>query len=359
MQNIAYNISFTKYNDSSVIMHVNQAKDFIIGNSKKDIIIEFFNGNDEKLKKALYEKFLNFKNNDEKIASIQDFQYKKTILSSRQMDNISSIFSFLFKKNVLLFTIISTFCIDMYFYFIAPPHFVSSVDIDLSWFIIAFVFIFHEIGHSTACKVLGGKGCEIGFGITMLMPALYADVSPSWYLDKKKRMVVNFGGIYFQNLFACFFLILSLFIGNVNMFYISKTISLSTVYQLFPYYKSDGYWILTDLVEEPRLYRKAQHVFFTFLRHFGIKLDKRTIFLFTYYTFLEVVIIWFIYMTFFRYGDYVKSLPSYLWSIVKGICNADMSDIHFSFGYIVVILALYFTGKVLFTNLKLYFHSDD
>lgn len=359
MQNTAYNITFTKYNEDSSIMHINGIKNFIIGNKKKDIITNVFNGDDDELKAGLYNKLLNFKNKDEKIASIQDFQYKKAVVSSSMMDKISSVLSFMYDRNVMILTIALILCIDIYFLFINKPVFLNHVKLDLSWFIIAFVFIFHEVGHSTACKTSGGKASEIGFGITMLMPALYADVSSSWYLGKKQRMIVNFGGIYFQNIFACFFLLLSLFMDNSNMYYVSETIFLSTIYQLFPYYKSDGYWILTDLIEEPRLYRKSQYIFFNFLKHLKIKIDKRTILLFIYYLSLEIVVMWFILVTFIRYGHYVKTLPAYLYSILKGIINVDISNVTFSFSYIIVILALYFTGRVILTNAKLFFHSDD
>lgn len=359
MPNTVYKISFTDYNKDYAVMHLDGKRNFIIHKKKRDSLTKVFEGDDEEMKEELYQKLLVFKNKDEKVASIQDFQYKKKVLSSEAMDKISSVFSFMYHKKVMVITILSIFCIDVYFYFINKPIFLNNIQLDMSWFIIAFVFFFHEIGHSTACKYCGGKASEIGFGITMLMPALYADVSTSWYFDKKGRMLVNFGGIYFQNIFAFFFLILSLLIDNSNMYYVSKTIFFSTIYQLFPYYKSDGYWVLTDMVEEPRLYRKSQNIFYGFLKNQKLKMEKRTVWLFVYYLCLEVVVVWFILITFIRYWDKVVSLPSYLYSIIKGIISADMGGVSFDFGYIVILLALFFTCRVIHTNLKLFFCSDD
>lgn len=359
MQNTVYNISFTDYNKDYSIMHLDGKKNFIIHKIKMDAINCIFEGNDEELKKKLYNKLLSFKNKDEKIASIQDFQYKKTALNSEVMDKISSVFTFMYKKKIMILTILAVLFINIYFYFINKPKFLNHIQLDMSWFIIAFVFFFHEIGHSAACKFCGGKACEIGFGITMLMPALYANVSSSWYFNKSKRMLVNFGGIYFQNIFACFFLILSLLIHNSNIYYISETIFLSTLYQLFPYYKSDGYWILTDLVEEPRLYRKSQNIFFKLLKNLNLKMNKKTMLFFIYYLCLEIVIIWFILFTFIRYRDIVISLPYYLYNIISGFFNAEMDNITFNFGYIVVLLALIFTYRVIHTNMKLLFSYDD
>ena len=359
MKNIAYNISFTKYSDNLSIMHIGDAKNFIVSNKKKSFIMNIFNSDDEELKDGLYERLLNFKNTDEKVVSFQDFQYKKVLISSRLMEKVSTFMSFMFNKVVLTIAVAIIISMNVYLYFINQPAFSNKTMIDLSWGIIIFVFIFHEIGHSTACRACGGKASKIGFGVTMMVPAMFADVSYSWHLEKNQRMMVNFAGIYFQNIFASFFLILSIIIDNSSMYYASKAIFISTLYQFFPFYKSDGYWILTDVIEEPRLYRKSQKIFFTVLRHFKMKLDSNTIICFIYYFVIESVILWFIVGMFIHKKEYISTLPAYLLSVLSGVVHWDMSNVKFDFNYIIVALALYFSGKVILSDIRLFCRSKE
>lgn len=359
MQNTAYNIKFTKYSETLSIMHIDCRKKFVVDNMKRESIIKIFNGDDEGLKEDLYKRFLNFKSRDIKAMSFQDFQYKKVLISSNMMDKVSSFMSFMLNRITMIILISSVIVVNLYLYFINKPVFSEMSSIDLSWIIIVFVFLFHEIGHSTACKAFGGMASEIGFGITMMVPVMFADVSSSWYFAKKQRMIINFAGIYFQNVFSSFFLVLSIILNNSNMYYASEAIFISTLYQFFPFYKSDGYWILTDILEEPRLYRKSQKLFFTFLRHLKIEFNKKNMILIIYYFIIESVVLWFITGIFIYYKEYIISLPAHLYCVMLGIAHLDMNYVTFDPKYLMVILVLFFSSKVIITDVKLFLHSND
>jgi len=124
-----------------------------------------------------------------------------------------------------------------------------------------FSFLFHELGHSSACTRFGGKHGDIGIGIYIIYPAFYADVTAIWSLPRWQRVVVDVGGIYFHLLYgsACYLLWLScgspIFLLNVY------AILLAVILNLNPFLRFDGFWLLTDLTGIPRLHRSAVELY--------------------------------------------------------------------------------------------------
>jgi len=121
-----------------------------------------------------------------------------------------------------------------------PVHLVPTVSLALlSLFV-------HEFGHATACARFGARPHEIGFGIYLLYPAFYSDVSDAWFLTRWQRVVVDLGGIYFQAVAAAVFVGIYELTGwqplRASLFLIVG----SFVFTINPFFKFDGYWIISD-----------------------------------------------------------------------------------------------------------------
>lgn len=359
MKDYSHKITFSPYNSNSSVMKIDRDRYFIISNAKRQILDEIFSGDDNNLKDEIYNRIQKYVCEDKNYVSIQDFQYKKEIISKHTIGMFTKHFTFLFNRYVFWGMTLSLSFLYAFFFIISPPKELSSaLSFDYSWLFIIFIFFYHELGHATACTKFGVSSCSLGFGITLLMPVLYADVSSSWALEKKQRMVVNFGGIYFQNIFACIFMITAIILKNSNLFLLSKTVAFSTVFQLFPFYKSDGYWILTDLLEEPRLFKKSQKMFFLMLRH-GIAPSHRHDYnVLLYYFIVESFIFFFLIKTAVNYGKYILDLPTYLFNIVKDILCGRFEFLTLEWKYLVSIIVFYFMTKVLISNIKIFINSD-
>lgn len=78
----------------------------------------------------------------------------------------------------------------------------------LSLFLILF---WHEIGHAAAARACGIRVDEIGAGIYLIFPAFYTKISLINILDKKSKIKVFFGGMYFQSIALIFFVPLSFY----------------------------------------------------------------------------------------------------------------------------------------------------
>jgi len=178
-----------------------------------------------------------------------------TLLKKEWVTHIIPAFSFLFNKSVFytLFTLSFLFMI----YMVISNHqtMVSGLkDITVlngSLYLLFFglVTLFHEFGHAAACRKFGAKHGDIGFGFYLLSSVMYADVSDVWKLKKSERIIVNLGGIYLQLLIATCISIYYLFTNNNHLIIPAYVIGgLSVVYNLNPFFRTDGYWILSDIL---------------------------------------------------------------------------------------------------------------
>lgn len=123
--------------------------------------------------------------------------------------------------------------------------------------------VVHEFAHGLVCKHYGGEVREMGLLFVLFAPLAYVDVTSSWRLESKwQRIHIAVAGILFELSVAAFAIIGW---GQVqtgvtayllyNLFFIA---SVSTIaFNINPLMKFDGYYVLSDLVGRPNLYREA------------------------------------------------------------------------------------------------------
>lgn len=127
--------------------------------------------------------------------------------------------------------------------------------------------LFHEFGHATAVAKYGGSPGPIGFGLYLLLPSFYADVSMVWKFRRKERMIVDLGGVYFHQLSFVVFALLGHFFATPEFFVVCYFIDLMTWFNLNPVFRFDGYWFLVDYLAIPNLYKHA-------LKYIGYQIRK-------------------------------------------------------------------------------------
>lgn len=124
------------------------------------------------------------------------------------------------------------------------------------------ILIGHEIGHSISAKKFDINVAEIGLGIYYIIPVLYVNLNEIWKLDRKKRIIINFSGIYFQFFIGLFIIIFSFIINDfknvlINLFNFNLMI---IILNFNPFFKFDGYWIVSDLLNEKNLEKTSNQV---------------------------------------------------------------------------------------------------
>ncbi len=192
------------------------------------------------------------------------------LLDGATVDTVSQWFRFLFHPVLLSILAAVSFYITVLFIGDIARNDLFTVRITwqdgpvlllMSYVFLIFACFFHEFGHSSAATTYGIKAKEIGFGVYLIFPVLYTDISRIWLLKRNQRILVNLAGIYFQGLLNSLLYVLyqtndSQLIGNV-LISLFLTNTFLMLYSLNPYLRNDGYWIYSDYFDIPNLARQA------------------------------------------------------------------------------------------------------
>ena len=117
---------------------------------------------------------------------------------------------------------------------------------------------FHEVGHAAACVRGGAQPGAMGAGLYLLWPAFYTDVSDSYRLDRRDRLRVDLGGLYFNAVFAVGIFAVWLVTRADALLVVIPVQLLQMVRQLVPFVRFDGYHVLADLTGVPDLFARIK-----------------------------------------------------------------------------------------------------
>ncbi len=119
----------------------------------------------------------------------------------------------------------------------------------------------HELSHALACKHYGRRINSGGVIINTFFPSFYVDITDSWLLPKRKRLLISLIGPFSQAFIAgimsgVILLFPHLFINP--LLYKFAFLSYLTVFlNLNPLLELDGYYVLMDWLEIPGLKARA------------------------------------------------------------------------------------------------------
>jgi len=194
-------------------------------------------------------------------------KFKTTILRENTINRITSSFSKLFNKSIFLSTFLFTLINIIVIMLIMNNN--SSLSYTNLKFKLEFLYLiplllldafFHELGHMSALKKYKQRHGNIGFGFYLFTPTLFADVNNSWRLNMKEKITVNLGGIYFNIIFMNILFILFYFTQNSNLLILIFFLNFRVLFNLNPFFKTDGYWVLSDLTKTYNLRMKSENI---------------------------------------------------------------------------------------------------
>lgn len=179
------------------------------------------------------------------------------VISEKTVSRFTKHLHFLFKpiiiKSIVLIALLMLiFCFYNFNYQIFNTNILKS-DL-LFFFILSFIGVtFHEFGHASAAHHYGAKHGGIGGGFYLFMPVYFADVTDIWKLPKQQRITVNLAGMYFELIYVLFLISIGLIIKFPILIIFGCIILISSLRNLNPFIRSDGYWVLSDAIEKPNL----------------------------------------------------------------------------------------------------------
>ena len=119
--------------------------------------------------------------------------------------------------------------------------------------------LLHEFGHGIACRRFGGTVREAGVMTILFVPLPYVDVTSSWRLESRwQRLLISAAGMYIELFIAAIASIVwfntSPGLLHQHAFTVMFSASLITVlFNANPLMRFDGYFMLTDVLEQPNL----------------------------------------------------------------------------------------------------------
>lgn len=173
------------------------------------------------------------------------------LCSSNKFKKLYSILKVFYKKKVFIATVILiVICMG---YNIVDSLAKGSLNLNLDstnslevLLIFYFSLISHEIGHITAASKYNTESGKIGIGIYLFNPVVYVDMTNSWRLNKKGRVLVDIGGVYFQTIIIIPLTILAIITNDYTIKLTTVVITFVALTNFMPFLKLDGYWLLTD-----------------------------------------------------------------------------------------------------------------
>jgi len=111
--------------------------------------------------------------------------------------------------------------------------------------------LWHELGHAAALRRHGYPAGGIGLGLLFVIPVMFCDVTAVAALPRRERLRVNLAGVAFQQAAAgLVFLAGGVVAGEAGAGLRLAALSglLAIGWSLLPFVRTDGYWLLCDLL---------------------------------------------------------------------------------------------------------------
>jgi putative peptide zinc metalloprotease protein len=216
-----------------------------------------------------FEKFI-FNLDKNNISKSEDYiKFKRILINRKIVNRLAGRLKFLFNNRIfiILFPLVVFFNI---FHVLTTP---IPSDLLMHWsgylllvLAIGLIAIIHELGHASALVKCDQKSKEIGIGIYFIFPVFYSKVTTAWLLPRKKKLLINTGGIYFQliiNSLLISIITIPMELPDGLFKILNSTVIYSfslVIYNLLPFLRQDGYWMYADLFGIHNLMHRANKI---------------------------------------------------------------------------------------------------
>lgn len=274
-------------------------------------------------------------NSETKVIPIGKPSYLKLsfiVLPPKIVDLVTPYFKFLFAPKLMR---ILLFFMLFFLSWVSYINYSTILSINLSefnWFyfgLLGFISVtFHEFGHASSAAYFGAKHGGIGGGFYLFTPVYFADVSDIWKLSRQKRIVVNLAGVYFESIISCLYILFGLLINNDLFVIIGIFIFYNSLWNLNPFLRNDGYWVLSDGLNYPNLRKNSLLLLQDFVQSIfkksKINYSLKNIFLVIYALLNQSFIFIFLFYSINHYGMDLLKFPYNLYKYIRDIFVSDI-----------------------------------
>lgn len=153
------------------------------------------------------------------------------------------------------------------------PNVIQFKSTSASVIILAIFFLYvnsfiHEIAHGLCCRYYNIKVDAVGIKLIFFIPVFFCRFQEAWLKPKKVRLFIRISGIYSE-----LFIYSILYLTNISLFH-SDIISLllfilliKIIVNLIPFIPSDGYHILSEILDIPNLNYLTKNYLLSFFKN--------------------------------------------------------------------------------------------
>lgn len=231
-------------------------------------------------------------------------------------------------------------------------NFIENIN-SLQILVLVYLSMFiHELGHATAAYKYGVHVGKMGIGIYLVYFIFFIDMTNTWRLDRKKRIVNDLSGIYFQMSTIIPIFIGYLLSGNVSLLCAAMVIMCTSLMNLIPFLRMDGYWLLTDFLNMQNVQIHAFESIKTFtkeflmlikskFKHTDYTIDKKNMFYGVYsyiYVFSTGIMLGFIFASLIKLIEDRAQLISKIVSLYTNLTNGNINQFLLDLNNIFILL---------------------
>ncbi|WP_440432879.1 hypothetical protein [Prevotella sp.] len=198
----------------------------------------------------------------------------KRFLKGSQIVKIVDLLSLLFGRTFYPILVLATI-VNVVAYSYVPlrdTHFTwseNAITIIILYALCFLIFFLHETGHEAAAQKAGLPVRDINFSMYYIFPVFYVNLDDAWRKNLSERIKINLGGVYMQALVNLIILALMYVVHNPLAFnvllYLYWTNTATLLFNFIPFFKFDGYWILSDLLKVPNLIDASNEWYMSFV----------------------------------------------------------------------------------------------
>ncbi len=203
--------------------------------------------------------------------SVDPFMFRIPILRGPTIEQAVNRLTFLCSKTFVAISIalmllgIACFAINSHHYLqLSAKLFVPSATLwwISAWFVLK---VIHELGHAVVCVAHGGQLRGAGIASFYLAPVPYVDTTDMWRLsERRSRAFCAAGGMWLEFVASSIAILICLMVENPSIQYFCISIvtlgAFTTIaFNANPLVRFDGYYILSDLWNRPKLWTDGQN----------------------------------------------------------------------------------------------------
>jgi putative peptide zinc metalloprotease protein len=200
----------------------------------------------------------------EKADPLLALKFRAALVPKSVTRALTTVFAPLFHPLSIAIVLAAIVAVDVWFFFfhgVAQPLRELAYNPILLLMVLGLVVLataLHEIGHASATRYGGAEPGVMGAGIYIVWPAFYTDVTDAYRLDRKGRLRVDLGGIYFNGVFVLLTAGAYALTGFEPLLVLILVQHMQVLQQLLPFLRLDGYYILSDLTGVPDMFQRIK-----------------------------------------------------------------------------------------------------